>query len=408
MISPVSDHVARRIAIAALLLVGFAPAQAPAEPRNAPLASFQVDQLDLAYRAASAMPLMPHVKNRSRAQERVVAACLRLDQPLRAIAYNRGIENWRRGAGFADVAHWLARHGCSQDLVGQYLGLAEGAAEKVLADANEQAWRAHRIQLKIATTLLVMGSGDKADQVASGMKGFESNAFAATKAALLGVEAFDEQLAELDAMLATRDPEACSAAFQAFVELHRRLYREPERRQRLEQRILESSAPQLVRLPFLLELADSAVANADVERARDLIRDARAELETARFQPEDTVRTLARIAGSMHRAGETDAARTALEDAMKTFAAARERIFDFDRAEALTPVAEAWCELGDLAQAAKLYRMAVEEGSANPNARQRAEDLTATACSMALHAFAPDAELWSLMVGIQQQLGHPW
>jgi hypothetical protein len=64
--------------------------------------------------------------------------------------------------------------------------------------------------------------------------------------------------------------------------------------------------------------------------------------------------------------------------------------------------------MGDEAGALFVYRQAVEEGVENPNSRPRAEDLSATCCSMALHAVEPDAELWKRIRQISEQLGDPW
>ena len=55
-----------------------------------------------------------------------------------------------------------------------------------------------------------------------------------------------------------------------------------------------------------------------------------------------------------------------------------------------------------------MYKTAVEEGTANPNSRPRAEDLTATCCSMALSAVEPDKELWAKLKQIYEGLGEPW
>jgi hypothetical protein len=53
-------------------------------------------------------------------------------------------------------------------------------------------------------------------------------------------------------------------------------------------------------------------------------------------------------------------------------------------------------------------RRFVEEGVENPNSRPRAEDLSATCRSMALHAVEPDADLWKRMRQIGDGLGPPW
>src|SRR5262245_27591540 len=68
-----------------------APAAAAAD---APLTIDQAELLDLAMQSAAKMPLNPHIKNRSRAQEAVVDACLKLGQPARALAGIEDIANW--------------------------------------------------------------------------------------------------------------------------------------------------------------------------------------------------------------------------------------------------------------------------------------------------------------------------
>src|SRR5262245_54547858 len=72
--------------------------QAPAEaiaPCKAPLATFQGELLDFAFDVATAIPIQPHIKDRSRAQEQVVAACLELNLRQRAQGYIERIDNWR-------------------------------------------------------------------------------------------------------------------------------------------------------------------------------------------------------------------------------------------------------------------------------------------------------------------------
>src|SRR5688572_3908879 len=64
---------------------------------DAALAGFQSELLGVAFDAATAIPVEPHFKERCRAQEAVVVACLELQQPLGARGYAEKIANWRRG-----------------------------------------------------------------------------------------------------------------------------------------------------------------------------------------------------------------------------------------------------------------------------------------------------------------------
>src|SRR6185369_9567197 len=52
-----------------------------------PLEDYRKELLDVAFRAASAFPAHPHLKNRCRNQEAVVDASFQLDQPRRALGY---------------------------------------------------------------------------------------------------------------------------------------------------------------------------------------------------------------------------------------------------------------------------------------------------------------------------------
>src|SRR5262245_46132888 len=59
-----------------------APPSSPSAPAAPPpLRPAQRDLLQLAFDAASSFPLDPHTRNRSRAQDEVVAACFELGQP---------------------------------------------------------------------------------------------------------------------------------------------------------------------------------------------------------------------------------------------------------------------------------------------------------------------------------------
>lgn len=378
-------------------------------PRNAPLAAFQIELLDLAYRAASAMPLQPHIKNRSRAQEGVVTACLQLDQPLRALKYAQGIANWRRGAGYAGVAFHLARQGTDPKLVGTYLDLADRVATEVAADPEEQAWRAEQIKARIASTLLVLGTIDRAERIMDGVQRAESTAsYLVARAGLVEADGYDDLLVEIDRACAQRDIDGARAGLDACVTLHRRFYAEAGKRQGLEERVQALATPLLLRLPFQAQLADNAAAASDHAHARELAATARLDLDAARLPPEEHIPIQARIAAALHAGGDTDLARKELAAALELFAAERARIFDFVRAETLCPVAESYMALGDRDEALRVYGMAIEEGALNPNARQRADDLCATACSMAVHAVEPGAELWARMVRLQQGLRDPW
>src|SRR5690349_8888326 len=74
------------------------------------IAGFQTKLLDLAFKTATAIPVNPHIKDRSKAQEAVVKACLELNQPARALTYIEQIEGWQQGSCYADLAFYCVQH----------------------------------------------------------------------------------------------------------------------------------------------------------------------------------------------------------------------------------------------------------------------------------------------------------
>jgi hypothetical protein len=71
-------------------------------------------------------------------------------------------------------------------------------------------------------------------------------------------------------------------------------------------------------------------------------------------------------------------------------------------------VAETFAALGDTAKARAVYLRALEDGSGNPNARPRAEDLTATLVSMAKSGIAADEAINAKLAATRAGLVAPW
>ena len=387
-------------------------AQLAGVPPDPPLAPHQEELLELAFDAASALPSVPHAKTRSRVQQSVVEACLELDQPERATRYAEQIEGWRRGAAHADLALHLARHqarhGSAAD-VQRHLDLALEVA-RTSEDALAQEWRRDRIRAKVAQAHLWLGQEERAAECAAGLVESESGRLLATEAELLDEGAFERWCRELDAILAGGSLDRARGALDAYATLYRRAYGDDPRRAAVEGGIRGSLAkvPRQVGVDLLARLAGVALDHGDRQRALELAGEARALVDGATWLPEDHLPMLARLAALRSRAGEEEEARRALDAALATFEARREGIVDIDRAATLRPLAEAYLAVGDVQGARKVYTRAVEEGMQNPNSRPRAEDLSATCLSMALHGFEPDPRLRARLHQVRAALREPW
>ncbi|MCA9285208.1 MAG: hypothetical protein KDA22_08350 [Phycisphaerales bacterium] len=372
-------------------------------PPEAALAEFQTRLLQMAFRTASAIPNEPHIKDRSRAQERVIATCLELDQPRLASELVPKIANWRRGACDADLAFYCAEHKCTGK-VQQYLDAAERIAEE------SSDWRRDRIRVKIAQTYALLGREEEAASFEAGVVDSESGKVERVRARSDGTISLDDRILALDAVVATGNFELTRNALWTYAELFDRHFDDETRRTELEARIKSAwtKVPVMVRIDVLAALANAALEHRDQSAAHALAVEMGAMVDDHRWTAEYEVPLRARVAGLMARAGDPEEARRRNEAALAAFDAGRQTIADVFRAEALRPVAEAYWAMGDQSGALAVYRRVVEAGVENPNSRPRAIDLSATCCSLAVQGIEPDEALWERLRQIADGLGDPW
>jgi tetratricopeptide (TPR) repeat protein len=372
--------------------------------------------LRLAFDTASAIPVMPHEKDRARAQEEVVAAAIDNGRLDLAEAWVERIDTWRRGSAYADLAFALAAGGDRPE-VRRYLVLAAAIADR------EADWRRDRIRMKIARVHARLGETAEAARIGATLPESEVGKLAEVRIesmplaagdeqALVAAErkAFEQEIEALDRILASQMFDPTRHALDAFVALHARQYADESRRDLLEARIRGgwNLVPVDIRIDLLLRLARNAQSSGDLGTSRRLVADATAMAEAGSWIAEHEVPLLGRLADASQRAGNGEEARRLAAKAIEVFDAKRETIFDIYRAGALRPVAEAYAVMGDRESAAAIYRRAIEEGFGNPNARPRALDLSATCLSMASSGTLPDEGTATRLREIRGLLGDPW
>jgi hypothetical protein len=382
---------------------------APQQQKNTalqdkPAASFQTNLLQTAFDFATAIPVVPHIKDRSKAQAAVADACFTLEQPQRALGYIEKIGDWRRGAGYADYAFYCVQHGRTNE-VPRYLDLAEQVA--VIAD---QDWHRDRIRIKISRTHTLLGQAEQAKRFETGVDAAESGKVARVEATLCTEKMFAAQAQVLDGLIGTGTFDLLKNALYAYAELYNRFYDNTDRRSQIEEKIKASWSPLpvFVRIELLMELAGISLDHKDQSKALELVDAGQKIMDGAVWRAEFRVPLAARLASLRFRCGGTDAARAELREALDLFNGKQSEIINIDKAETLIPVAEAFQIAGDFISALDVYKQAVEAAVENPNSRPHAEDICAICLSMALNNVEPDEALWKRIREIQTNLGDPW
>jgi hypothetical protein len=395
------------IPAACLLIPGFtgcSPQKKITAPQDKPLAAFQTNLLQTAFDFATAIPVVPHIKDRSKMQASAATTCFQLNQPQRALGYIEKIGDWRRGAGYADYAFYCAQKGFINE-VQNYLNLAEQVA--VVAD---QDWRRDRIKVRIAQTHRILGQEMLSEKFSADLEKSETGKAEQTEAAMCETDDFQRQIDDLEKIIAIADFDQTKNALYALAELFSRFYEDVDRRRAAEEKIksLWSPMPLFIRIELLGKLADFAIRHHDLPKALELTNEGQAIADGAQWPVEYRIPLMARLAALRFRSGEPVQARESLRLAAEFYTTKQAEIIDIDRAEALIPVAEAFQTVGDTPSALSIYKQAVEAAVVNPNNRPRAEDICAICLSMVLNNVEPDAALWKRIREIQANLGDPW
>jgi len=365
--------------------------------------------LDIAFDAVSKMPVDPHIKNRSRAQELVFEACLKIEDPTRARAYLERIQNWRQGAACADLALFLAKKEGDSPAVEQLLNRA-GEVANWPQERIQQAWRKDRILAKIARAQYFLGDEERGSKTESRIETEAAGSVRADPAAALAEDAVDDYTAKLESVLLAGQFDAVRAALAASVDLYDRFFENAATRGRIETAVKEAygKVPMPIVLDVLLQFADAAIHHDDDAKALALIEEGEGLMDTAKWLARDRIPLMARFAERRARAGEPEKARAELDSALGLFARERNQIVDIFRADALIPLARSYIAMGAAQVARTVYQRALAEAVVNPNSRPRADDLSAICISMAVNGFAPDRHLWKQIELVSKGLGSPW
>jgi tetratricopeptide (TPR) repeat protein len=369
-----------------------------------PLADYQQQLLDVAFRAASAMPLKIHIKNRSRAQEKVIGACLKMDQPRRALEYIQDVKNWRKGVGYADLAYYCVQHELGVEEVPGFLEQAE------LISTVAEGWRSGAIRIKIARTHSWMGQPEEAKKFQTGVEVVDASKMHRERAMQCTPEEAKQQLDVLREVVKSEHFEVTCNGLMSYTELFDRFYETPAIREQAEKDIRDSwsKVTVAVRIQLLTKMAEGAIAHEDRPQAMVYVGEIQEIIDHDQSSHRFHIPFVAAQAELRYRAGDRERARADLDAAYQLVLDEMDKIINIDRAGILRSIAQAYQNMGSTPVALEVYREAIEQGVVNINSRPRATDLSETCCSMAIHGVQPDAALWARIHQIHDELGPPW
>jgi len=375
--------------------------QTPASP---PLANLSRDDLlDLAFQISTSIPIEPFASDRARMQALVAQACIKNGSLIQAIQYASKIEGWRQGELFALIGQQYASTNETQ--------LARDFAARAMeVAANEIDWRRERIATETAKIYLQLSDSTKASALVEGATQAELGKIEAARTAIMNESQLDNQADMFDKALATKNFDLARGGIDGYLVWLDRVSQDQTRTTRALKAI-DDALPGLpfdLQVKYEIDLADHLHKNLKRDLAILKLDKATEIFLATTFLPEDVAPLGAMIARARIRMGDPQSARVLLKRFYAEHSTRREGITNLRRATSLRALAEGFCELGDRDDAIACYTLALEEGTINPNARPRAEDLGATCISMAEYGIVLTPELKNRIDTIRNSLTDPW
>ena len=359
----------------------------------------QIELIDTAFEIASKIPLEPHIKDRSRAQEKVVNTCIQLGLVDKAVKFSNQIKNWRKGSCYADIAIYFAKHG--------EFDKAKSCIELIsTVKKAEQEWRNELILSKVAIAYHILDKEDKSIAIQESLPESKLADFVVDASDI----SFDAKIAKLDKYIATGGFEAINNSIRALVELLKNNYASSEKRTLIESEIYSSwdTIPLNIRIESLIDMAKIAIDNADSIQAKVYISKAQDFIDNFEWPLRHKVTMVSKLSISKFIVGDERAARNDIDSILDEFKKNKDQIVDIYRAEILCQLARSYHAMSDSQKAIEVLELAVEQAVINPNSRPQAIDISEICLTMASLSLEPGKNLWQQISEINNNFGEPW
>ena len=376
-------------------------AQTPASP---PLANLSRDDLlDLAFQISTSIPTQPFPSDRAKMQALVAQACIKNGSLIQATQYASKVEGWRQGELFALIGQQYATANETQRA-------RDFAARAMEVAKNETDWQRERIVIETAKIYLQLGDSAKASTLLEGATQAELGKLETARTTIVLESQLDNQADMFDKAIATMNFDLARGAIEGYLVWLDRVSEDEIRTTRALKAIDDAllGLPLDLQVKYGVDLADHLHKNLKRDLAILKLDKATEIFSATTFLPEDVAPLGAMLARARIRMGDEQSARLILQRLYSEYSTRREGIVNLRRATSLRAMAEGFCELGDRDDAITCYNLALEEGTINPNARPRAEDLGATCISMAEYGIALTPELKNRIDTIRSSLTYPW
>lgn len=381
------------------------------ESRNA-LASMDADKtgaLEWGLKFASAIPVKPHIVDRSRSQYQILEVYLERDMSDEVAERAGCIADWHECLSYADLAVHFTRKG-NDEKVQHYLKRARECRNRLTG--WQTSWQRDRISLRIAKAQVMAGQLEAAEKTES-----ELPAESKSLAKILRLSRIDgpgdveKSVKQLQSMENSKHMEVLRDVARAYIEILRQMGPEATSEQcsSLKARVydLGERLPHLLQHEILCSLSRAAFDVGRKEMGRRILEDAEKRLKSRQLKARFDVGTLAELSGIWDKEVlDSERAESLLNEARDLLM--KGGLKGTDRITALMSLAEGYRMHGNRDEAWDYFCQALQTAGSQINARPRAMAITKICAAIGRWEVPLPDNMAKEMTRLYEALGDPW
>jgi hypothetical protein len=369
----------------------------------------KTEALEWGFKFASAIPVKPHLIDRSKSQYQILEVYLERDMPDEVAQRASRIVDWRACLSYADLAVYFARED-QEEKVSQYSERARECGDRLVD--WETSWQRDRVLLRIAEAQVTAGQLKAAEETEAELPAESAGQARTLRLSLMdGPDDYVKKINQLKSMENSEHMEVRRNVARAYIAILTQLDFEvtDEQSATLRTRVYEvaETLPQLMQHEVLCSLSRAAFTASQEEMGRDALEYAEKQLRKHELKARFDVKALTELANIwVEGAGDFQRAESLLYEAKDLLM--KGRLKGTDQVRALISLAQGYGIHGSHEEAWDLFRQALQTADAQVNARPRAMNLTEICAAIGEWGVPWPDDVAKEMKRLYETLGDPW
>jgi hypothetical protein len=369
----------------------------------------KTEALEWGFKFASAIPVKPHIADRSKSQYQILEVYLERDMPDEMAESASRIADWRECLSYADLAVHFALKS-RDEKVQDYINLAKECRNRLTG--WKRSWQRDRILLRIAEAQVISGQFDAAEKSESELPA-ESASLARTLrlSRIDGPVDYENSVTKLQSMENSKHMEVQRDVARAYLQILRQMGPKATAEQCsfLQARVygLVENLPQLLQHEILCSLSRAAFAAGRKEMGCRILEDAEKRLKLRQLKARFDVATLTELSRIWAKEGQDlQRAESILNEAKDLLL--KSGLKGTDRVTALISLAEGYVDFGNRDAAWDYFRQALQTAGLQTNARPRAMAITQICAAIGRWGLPLPDDMVKEITRHYEALGNPW